>query len=179
MATLIQEPARPEGRSGAPEPLAFRTRHDVSLTAQALELRAEDLTKLAKKNQDEGYRAEARAILGDVGAIKEVILPQLADQRELPIATPEDVESAVANALRPGVHALVRSTRAAPTNVGDESVAAFDRDRADGYVARLAERVARYAAEVAERAYTAGLAARESTPEAIAVKSIDLLEYGG
>jgi hypothetical protein len=73
----------------------LRTRRDDTLASQALEHRANDLTKLAKKTREEGYTSEARTIEADAGAICEYILPRFKEQQELALVTEDTVRQAI------------------------------------------------------------------------------------
>ena len=168
--TSVLDAATTNGKK-TPQPVKLASAHDFSLTTQALEHRSEELKKLVKKNQDEGYHREARAIEADVAAIEHAILPQFRSQRELPLASTEELEIAVEGALRVFIFRAfdkLDDPKAHPT--GNEI-----RGRRDRLVETLAQRVTLFARDVAEEAFNQGYAIRQTTPEAIAARSVRTL----
>lgn len=129
--------------------------YDVTLTIQALEHRADSLDGLAKKNEGEGYAKEARIIRGDSQAIREHILPLYRPQQELALAGFEEVTAGIANNLRQFVR------RARTKKMDDEDV-----------LSGLSLRIHQFARQVAERAYAAGIAAREHDANVLMVRSL-------
>jgi hypothetical protein len=164
-ATLIDEPVR--ARTG-PEPVALRSQHDYSLVTDALEHRKEDLEKLAKKNEEEGYSREARAIKADLAAIEHHILPVFRDQREMPLVTHEQLAKEIAAALRPHIYRAF-------DGLGDPKVhVTFDgiQRRRDTLLDALALRITHFATGLADEAFNEGHAAREQSAPALARRQI-------
>lgn len=158
-----------------PAPVALRTAHDFSLVTTALEFRKDDLTKLAKKVQEDGYAREARAITADAEAIEQHVLPQFREQRELPFVTHEQLEKEISAAL-------TRFVRQAFQGLGDPKVvvtpASIDHRREE-LLKSLTTRITLYAKDVADDAFNQGIAAREQSSEAIALRSISTLRAFG
>lgn len=156
-------------KSDAPEPIVLRTRRDATLAAQALEHRAEDLTKLAKKNAEEGYHRESRTQLSDAATIKELILPAFREQGELPLVTIEQVRGGIAEGLRDIIrNALVVR---APE---DKQLDALQ-SREESLLEKLAIRIEAFAEEIASVGYNAGYAAREAQPNVIVHQALPAL----
>lgn len=170
MATATME--QTQEQQTAPEPVKLRTRRDYSLTVQALESRAAELAKLAKKTQEEGYTAESRIIASDAGAITEYILPRFRAQQELPLVSEERVRAAVKSAFHAVIHRFaVSSDSAQKKDAQGELTDRWQGKREEDLAAAIARGVEAYAIEIAEAAYAAGYAAREMTPAAIALRS--------
>lgn len=138
-----------------PEPVQLRTRRDYTLVATAVEHRKEELKKLAKKNEDEGYSRQAREVRQDAEALEYHVLPLLQDQRELPLAGHIEVRAAIADAIRQEVETNRAQKRTTEALVGE-----------------LAIRIEKYGRAIAERAYEAGFAAREQEPGMLAMRSL-------
>lgn len=136
----------------------LRNAKDISLLTSTLEHRADELKKLAKRNEDEGYFREGRIISADAGAITEYMLPQIREQGEIEFADEETLTVAIANKLRP-------LYRQAVARKWDE----------DTLLAAVSHRVALFAQASAGRAYAAGLAARDHEPALLALQSIEKL----
>lgn len=170
-ALLEQSSATPK----TPAPIVLRAAHDYTVTHQALEARAEDLEKLAKKNRDEGYLREARAVQSDAEAIKNHILPVFREQRELPLVTQDQLSKEISAALRIFVNRAfdgLGDPKVQPTPAG---VAA----RRDSLLEALTKRVSMFVTDVADEAFNQGAAAREQTAEALAMRSISSLRASG
>lgn len=135
----------------------------------ALEHRQEELEKLAKKNREEHYDKEARAMDADVETIKHHILPQVRHQQELPLVTAAEVRDGIAKSL----HALVQS-HVVVRGEGDKLDRSVNR-AVDELSGKIASRVEAYAERVAIDAYNAGVAARESDPQSIAKRALSTL----
>ena len=169
---LLDEPT---AAAKKPAPIVLRASHDYSITEQALASRAEELKKLAKKNNEEGYRREGRAVQADADAIEHQILPVFREQRELPLVTQDALEKEVGAALR------LYITQAF-SGLGDPKVEhtpsgiAFRRDT---LLKQLTTRVTLYATELADEAFNQGVAAREQTAEALAMRAIGTLRATG
>ena len=176
-ATLDLADRSPNAAAGAaPKPVRLRTARDYSLTTTALEHRAEDLEKLSKKTKEEGYHAEARTIDGDVGAIRDIILPLFKEQRELPLVTNDDLEATVKNALHAVIHRFAVSSDSAARadrvrGAGNDAAEPWQGKRELDLSAAIGRAVTSFAVEIAESSYAAGLAAREMTPHALAKRS--------
>lgn len=158
-----------------PEPVLLRSLHDYALTQTALESRKEELTKLAKKNLDEGYTREARAVQSDAEAIEHHILPSFRAQRELPLVSAEQLEKEVTGALARLVHIAF-------TGLGDPKVMHTPEgiaNRKERLLQALGVRVTLFVTEVADNAFNQGVAAREQTAEALAMRSITTLRASG
>lgn len=154
---LLQEPPR------AFQPtIELPTPHHWRLVKVAIDDRVASLKSIAKKVSDEGYIREARVMEHDALALSEDVSPQLEVQAEIPLATADEVQSGVANELRGVVRRHVRRDQQ-------------DVDHEAQMLKELSERVERFACEVANRAYAAGLSAREATAEVFALKSLNAL----
>lgn len=154
---LLQEPPR----AFAPT-IDLPTPHHWRLVKVAIDDRVSALKSIAKKVSDEGYIREARIMEHDALALSEDVSPQLEVQAEIPLATADEVQSGVANELRGVVRRHVRRDQQ-------------DVDHEAQMLKELSERVERFACEVANRAYAAGLSAREATAEVFALKSLNAL----
>jgi hypothetical protein len=161
-------------KNGAIEPLKFAAKRDLVVTEFALQLRSEDLKNLAKKNQAEGYSHEAHVMLMDAAAIEDRILPQLRQQRELPLVSYEALEKQCAEAI-------AGLTRRAVAGL-DEKNANLKKDalqrRTDSLTRDLAGRIAMCLRDTAQAAYNAGFAARSITPQGIAAEQLTALRGG-
>lgn len=170
MATATAEKA-PSNAAQKPEALQLRSVHDYSLTLTSLEHRVEELKKLAKKNMDEGYEREARAINADILSIEQHILPCFRNQRELPLVSHEQLQDEILGALR-------RHVTQAFEGLGDPKVLTTPEmiaHRRENLLKRLAVRVTLFVNEVVEDGYNQGFAAREQTSESIAMRGITTL----
>lgn len=154
---LITEPRREFSPT-----LDLPTPHHWRLVKVAVADRIASLKSIAKKVSDEGYTREARTMEQDAMALSEDVAPQLETQAEIPLATADEVQSGVVNSLRDLVRRHVRRDR---QDVDDEAL----------LLRYLGERIERYARDIAERAYAAGLAAREAEAEVFALKSLNAL----
>lgn len=168
--SLVSE--APAGRK-EPKPVQLRSSHDYTLTTQALESRVEGLKKLAKKNEEEGYQREARAVKADADAIEHHVLPMFRAQVELPLVTRDQLRKEVEAALR-------RAIFAAFEGLGDPKVQLTPDGinfRRTTLLNKLTEQVTQYAQDLADGSFVQGLAAREHTAEALALRSVQSL-YG-
>lgn len=169
MATATVEKA--PAAASKPEPVTLRSVHDYSLTVASLEHRVEELKKLAKKNSDEGYDKESRAIAADIASIEQHVLPCFRNQRELPLVTIDQLEKEIAGALR-------RPVTKALEGLGDPKILSTPEmisHRRESLVKTLGVKLATYVNQVAEDAFNQGLAAREQTSESIAVRALGTL----
>jgi hypothetical protein len=137
------------------EPIKLHTRRDYGLLTRAIEHEIKDLEGLAKKNQEEGYWQESRVITGDVAALKFEVLPQVREQREIPFATIEGVQSAAKTAIRDLIE-KARTTKMPVETLLDE----------------LGRRIGRYGRACADIGYEAGVAARVNSSEALTMRAI-------
>lgn len=156
--------------ASAPAAVQLRNTHDFAIVVRSLEDRHEQIEKLAKKNEDDGYHREARAQRADAGAIKQFILPLLRGQAELPLATAEQVREAVVLRIAPLVRDML--VVRAPEDRQEDML----RTREKNLCERLALYIESYASAIAEEAYNAGYAARASDPEAIALRMVHALD---
>lgn len=160
-ATLVDElPAPPTSLPTIELPTA----HHFAITRKAIEERQAELKKLASKTDAEGYPREARTIRSDAQALEEDVLPKFAQQGELPMATQADVASGIKDAIRGPIfkHVLVTD---------DEGEVDHRTELRDA----IGDKMARYVLDVAGRAFNAGMQARETTPESLAVKGLPAL----
>jgi hypothetical protein len=166
-----------EPRTDTPDPVQLRSAHDYALAVRALEERQEGIEKLAKKNEEEGYHRESRAMIADAAAIKMFILPAFRGQVELPLATAEKVREGIALRLRPIVRQYIKAA-AGPALVKDGNTEQEDllRNRETSLVEKLALYIETYVSAAATEAYNAGYAARDNDPEAIALRTIGALD---
>jgi hypothetical protein len=161
-----------DGREG----VELRSARDYSLVTTALHFRVDDLKKLGKRNREDGYTAEARAVESDAASIEEFILPQFHAQRELPLATADSVRAMVKDALWATVHRYAVVFDQSSSSAKDE--AAFERmqgKREDELASELARVVAMFAVSVAEGSYAAGFASRSMTAEHLASRALPAL----
>ncbi len=173
--TVLADAPATNGAPKKPEPVKLASAHDFTLTTQALEHRAEELKKLSKKNSEEGYTREAKSIEADVAAIEYSILPQFRNQRELPLAGVEQLESSVEAALRVFIFRAFDTLDDPKSKVTAEGI----RNRHDRLVDLLADRITLYARDVAEDAFNHGYAIRQTSPEAIAARNVRTLRQQG
>ena len=163
-------------RPASPAPVQLPTRHDYSLVARALENEAVNIAKMAKGTSVKGYGREARLMLADAMAIKEHILPEFREQRELQLATTEVVRGRIQEALRDvvrrGFVGLIAKTSDEDDEEQQRSAIGY---RESDLLEALAVRVEAFGAEVAERAFAAGYAARDTDPETIALRCVSAL----
>jgi hypothetical protein len=161
----------PEQKQKPIEPVKLRTAHDFTLTATALQARAEELKKLSKKNSEEGYAREAKSVEADANAIEFHILPQFRAQRELPLLTVEQVEKEITGALRVFVFRAFDGLDNPKVAISPENI----RGRKERVLESIGKRVTFFAREIAERAFNEGVAAREISPESLAMRCIGSL----
>lgn len=154
---LIDEPKREFSPT-----LELPTPHHWRLVRAAIADRVGALNAIAKKVSGEGYTREARTMEQDAMALSEDIAPQLETQAEIPLATADEVESGIVNQLRELARRHARRDR---EGIDDEAV----------LLKELGKRIERYAVAIADRAYAAGYAAREATPEVFAIKALSEL----
>lgn len=163
--TAVDEPPK---KPTPPKPVQLRSAHDYTIATTALEFRAADLKKLSEKTRSEGYPREAGAIEADASAIEHFILPQFRAQQELPLITVEQLEKAIADAIRiPIVNAF--------SGVGDPKIQVTPDSvtgRKEMLSTRLVTRISLYVCAVAKESFDAGVAAREALPETLALRSI-------
>jgi hypothetical protein len=170
--TLLDEaPAAPK----KPQPVTLRASHDYTLVATALDVRKEDLKKLATKVDADGYKREARAIRADADAIEHQILPSFAEQRELPLVTHDQLEKEIGAALRRFVY-MAFDGLANPKVVITPSGLASRRDE---LLKSLTARVTVFATDLADEAFNQGVAAREQSAEALALRAVATLRATG
>lgn len=172
----------PEELTNAERATVGLSGYEARLTVVALEHRQAALKKLAKKTKDEGYWKEARIVTGDAQAIKEHILPQFRPQVELPLHTPEECRTGIANAIRSNLAgALEREYQAGRTSAQidqGKDIPVRHRASLETLMSELAHQIETFGRAVADRAYAAGHAAREQTAEAVMVRSLDALRFG-
>lgn len=171
-STLLEETAAAPKK---PAPVLLRSSHDYAITTQALESREEELKKLAKKNLDEGYSREARAIQADADAIEHQILPAFREQRELPLVTSEQLEKEVGSALRTFIFRAFEGLGDPKVIVSPGAIA----DRREQLLKSLAKRVTIFATDLADESFNQGVAAREHTAESLALRTIGSLRASG
>lgn len=171
---LIDEPEA-QAKPLTPDPITLPTRHDVKIVLDALELRKDDLKKLAKKTQEEGYPREAAVMSADAAALEHHVLPAFRAQRELPLVTPEQLEKNIHAALKVFINRAFEG-------MGDPKVVQTFESvvwRKEQLHDKLAVRVTLFVREVAEEAFRQGMAAREQTAESIADRAIMTLRATG
>lgn len=154
-------------------PVELQVRRDYSLTVTSLEHRLAEIEKLAKKTEDEGYPREARVMKADAERLREAIIPEFKPFIELPLIQPEQLQWGIRNKLRGVVHRAI--THAA--KAGDVRADVDEAERI--LIDQLAIRVGSMARSCVERGYAAGIAARESDPDALASKALDCLTTKG
>ncbi len=162
----LTDAALVSGNAKTPEPVELRSAHDYALVTAALEHRAADLDKLAKKNDEEGYAREARAVRADATAINSHILPQFREQPDLPVVTSQQIETALQHKI--AVH-VARAFR----NLDDPKIVVSEMEltrRREKLIADLASGCALFGIEIAREAWNQGYAVREMTEEFIVSK---------
>jgi hypothetical protein len=171
MDTITREAAPPAGPT-----VTLRTPHDHKLVIDALEARAEALDKLAKKNEDEHYTREARAINADVAAINTTIIPAFRGQASLKLVADGELQAAVARAIKPKVHrALVQYTTSLEATEDKDDQRDLLVDREQGLLEELARHVELMLLAASAEGVAAGVAMRESDPEVVAVRALGTL----
>lgn len=142
----------------SPEPIKFRTHHDVSLLQVSAEKRKDKLDKMAADTRKEGYPTEARRFSNDAADIEYAILPLLKSQKELIGLAPEELRlrlnGFISNQLP---EAMTKAKRA--------EVADFLDWRLEALLLR-----------VADRAYSAGVTAREHEPGILTLRALEDVE---
>jgi hypothetical protein len=151
------------------KPVELRTARDYLLNVQALEERVDNLKKLGKKNDEEGYKREAKTILADAQAIEHFILPRFREQVEMPLKTTKQVRASITEALRP----LVRDKLVVKTN--EERLQISVSTRETELVHAITNRVIAFADSLFEEAYNAGYSAREHSFEEFAMRAMDAM----
>lgn len=136
------------------------------LVRRALQDEKTNLSKLADKVDDAGYAREARVMRGDAETIAEDLLPQLEAQREIPLATADEVKHGIMARIRRAIRPFMREARA-----GED-------DPEAKCLEEVATKVEAFATEIAGRAYRAGVTARAHEPESIALASLEALGTG-
>jgi hypothetical protein len=139
------------------------TGHHAAVVRRALEDRTTALGKLAGKATDEGYAREGRVIAADAQILEEDVLTQLKGQLDLAFDH-DELTHGIRNQLHPLVFKHVPAT-------DDEGEVDHRKELLDA----LGTRVARFVTAAAERAYHAGLRARQDEPEVFAFRSLDAL----
>lgn len=146
------------------EPVVLRGPHDYNLVTAALTRTIDELTKLQKKNAEEGYPELAKKVAADIAAIQQIILPQFRMQREFPLVDAEQFEKAIKGALQPMVYRAFETL--------DDSKVKHTKDaihrRRDRLVDEIANRVTLYARDVAEHSFTFGIQARQTSADVLA-----------
>lgn len=145
-------------------PIILAVPHDFALVKIALEDRVTVVKSLANKAEAEGYIREARIMAGDAARLKEDILPQLEHQRELPLATAEELQAGIKNKLRSVVR---RHAKPAEENTDHEAE----------LLEELAYRIEAMVMQVAERSFNAGVQLRQSEGRVIGLKCLDGLDW--
>jgi hypothetical protein len=164
----------------APEPIAFTTGHAIDLLVQAVEDRIPVLEGLAKKNEGEGYHTAAKSIAADAAALKAEVLPLIRKQVEMPLTKAEDIRRQIKEHLAPLVRPAVMNARTDlmdPKKTKEEQEELF-RNRADRLLDTLAVKIETYATSLAEESFYAGRAARNLTPQRLAMDSLVALKDG-
>ena len=156
----------------APNPtpaIELDTSADYELVARGMKAEAEDLKKLAEKNQDAGYPTLARRIRQDADQISTRIVPRFERQTTMEftpegLSTAERIERLLLDDIRRAMqqcHANAKSQAKAALK-GEIKENEFD---LEAHVTRLAKklglRIADFGHECAERGVNAGLSVRE------------------
>lgn len=159
--------------------IQLRSPRDASLAVVALEQRASELEKLAKKNTEAGYPREGRTQLADASTITAIILPAFRAQQELPLVDVEQTRVSIADALRTLVRGrlTIKITKGQAEQPGEQENLLQSRE--DYLVEALARRIHAYGLAVAESSYRAGYAAREHEPEVLAHQEVLVLSAAG
>jgi hypothetical protein len=169
--TEVLADSAPASRPSKPPVIEFRTEHDLKLAGVALEHRVEELKKLQKKNDEEGYAREARAISADAAAIEHHLLPQLRAQRELPLLSTEQLQKEVEAALSRAVHQAFEQLDNPKAAITPEGI----RSRRAHLIAKLASRVIVFARELAEASWNDGYQARGQSTERLTLNALESL----
>lgn len=161
----------------------FKSADEVLSTAQALLARAADLRALAKKAREIGRMRESISIEREAAHIGEALLPQVQAQVGLPFNDHEDLLDALTRSVGRTVrNATVRAIHVALSPIeGEDNNSTLARRRVlidtfetvvGGIAEHAAAAVLPFVHETAERAYVAGLEARNATPQALARQAV-------
>lgn len=167
-----------EARAVSDNYLRFLSGDEAKATAVALNGYASDLASLAKKAKDLGRNREALSLEREAKLVRESLLSQLESQVAIPFDDAEPLQHAMARYIGFNVrHAVVRVLQ---STVKLEDGESYDdgqqrmKDKIDEFekvIGAIAEQGAAVVQpvlfELAERAYTAGITARETTPESL------------
>ena len=148
--TLIEEPEK----AAEPQAISLTSRHHVSLAVVALEDRAGAIESLAKKAKDEGYHRISRELQADADMIREDLLPGFREQREIPLAGPEEAQAAIASYITATVHAGIAQ-----------------KETPELLVERIAKRIAPAFNKVYEQGFSVGISNRFDEPEYAVVRA--------
>lgn len=157
-----------------PEPVDFRSKHDVTLVVQALQKEATNLTAKGKKLVDEKYPRQAKVLMDDAAAIEHAILPALRGQMAMDLTTPDQLEAAIRSALRRDIYRAFDQLDD-PKVLATPDALVFRRNQ---LIEAISRKVMVYAIDLAGAAFGQGLAARLSTSEALALRALESLRDG-
>lgn len=160
----------PAPDNGELHDLEVDSKHDYVILAQALTSRRDELEKLAKKNREEGYLKEAKAVSADAERISEALLPQCLAQRELPLTSVAEIRAGIANRIRSVIRGRLIVNVDGGLSQEEEEIGV--RDRESLLVEALAIHIEAFGEEVARRAHANGLAEREHGPQAVMAASM-------
>lgn len=161
----------------------FKSADEVLSTAQALASRATDLRALAKKARDIGRLREAVSIEREATHIGEALLPQVQAQTGFAFDEHETLLDALTRSVGRTVrNATVRAIHIdMPPLYGEGDGETLARRKAvlasfelvvGAMAVHAAAAVLPFVLEAAERAYEAGLVARNATPNALALHAV-------
>lgn len=170
--------------------LQFRSSEEALTTAQALQDRATDLRALAKKARELSRNREANSIDQEAAHIGEALLPQLRPQLTIPFNSGETLLNALARSVGQTVRsATVRAVNATLQRHEGETADDVTARRKEllenfetvvGFIAEhTAAAVLPFIEETAERAYAAGMAARNNTPHTLALHAVQMCAAKG
>jgi hypothetical protein len=157
-ATLVEEPKAKATK------LTLASDHERKVTRESFEHRADELDKLAKKNEDEGYVKLGRIVKGDSALLRHELLPQVKDV-QMRLADGAGLLSGLIRLVEP------RIRQDLPVKV---DAAKWKREDQAAVIAKaLADILEDYITHVAETAWTAGFNARDTEPEQVAFRCLE------
>lgn len=158
---LLLDDREPSRYLTSPIKLDVETVRDGEILLAALEGRLDDLKGLAKKNLAEGYASAARAQNGDVAIIKTRFLPQLGQQLTLRAESPLPINDRVRRAFKFTIEAAMRRVAEEAIRHPDNAEHRYEVGRE--LVEDLADRITRFAGDLYDAAYHAGISERRNT----------------
>jgi hypothetical protein len=147
-------------------PVKLDTSNDYALVARACTNEADELKKLAEKNENAGYGKEARRIRQDANQIVDRIIPNFQPQTGFQFDNADDdLEDVIARQFLADIGQSLRAAAAQAKAQAKANQPPTEGDDLESIGTRLAKklalRVAQFGHECAERGVWAGQAVRE------------------